>query len=107
MTLVYLRIWALVPPLIRDFSADHRTAAMAKLATLRCPHCGIRLNVRQSSLGSLIRCKSCGNRIHLAEGANPISSCAQGLLGCGGVILLLLVCSGYLARSTPKGPEPA
>jgi hypothetical protein len=52
---------------------------MARMVTLSRPHCGLRLNARPSSVGSVIRCKGYGGKIHVTA-----PSClAKGLVGCG------------------------
>ncbi len=38
---------------------------MAKLVNYCCPHCGISLQARSSSVDSITRCKNCGGKIHL------------------------------------------
>ena len=63
---------------------------MARMASGTCPHCGLRLNVRQSSIGSLIRCKGCGGKIQVSAPSGP--SLRTPCLGC--LVLLGLAVSG-------------
>lgn len=79
-------------------------SAMPRMRHLTCPHCGLRLNVRQSSVGSLIRCKGCGGKIEVTA-----PSCLPAVwLGCGGLCLLAvscLVCIGLGGRP-PRTDRP-
>jgi hypothetical protein len=73
---------------------------MGKMRRGTCPECGIVLSARESSIGSVVRCKGCGAKLHLSEPEEeggekkPPSTLAA---GCGGlvVLLLLFVACGY------------
>ena len=58
---------------------------MAKTERTRCPHCGLQLNFRHSSIGSIIRCKGCGGKIELRQSSGFVKL----QLGCAGLVLVL------------------
>jgi hypothetical protein len=68
---------------------------MAKMLTMMCPHCGLRLNVRQSSVNSVIRCKGCGGKILVekASGGGGIWA----VLGCLALVGFVGTCGLCLA----------
>jgi DNA-directed RNA polymerase subunit RPC12/RpoP len=53
---------------------------MPKLVDYACPHCGLRAQARQASIGSMVRCKACGGKIALKGGC-----------GCGSLVGVLAV----------------
>jgi DNA-directed RNA polymerase subunit RPC12/RpoP len=69
---------------------------MAKMRRATCPSCGIALSARESSIGSVIRCKNCGAKIRLSEPEEePEKPKPSVLAGCCGLAVLLGI--AYLA----------
>jgi DNA-directed RNA polymerase subunit RPC12/RpoP len=63
---------------------------MAKMRRATCPSCGIALSARESSIGSVIRCKNCGAKIRLSEPEEePEKPKPSVLAGCCGLAVLL------------------
>src|SRR4051812_17775675 len=63
---------------------------------INCPQCGIGLSVRQTSIGSMIRCKSCGTKITIGMPETKTQSDENNILnffvGCCGLIGLVAIC---------------
>lgn len=79
---------------------------MAKLVDYKCPHCGAKLQARQSSINSQVKCKACGGRIQLQR------SKSWGVLGCGAAVLFLsvfaccLIPAGWFGARVGNAPAP-
>ncbi len=70
---------------------------MPRLVDYRCPHCGAKLQARQASIGSMVRCKVCGGKINLKGGC-----------GCGSLIGVMAVVAIAIAVFSliPAGKKP-
>lgn len=79
---------------------------VAKLVDYKCPHCGAKLQARQSSINSQVKCKACGGRIQLQK------SRAWSAIGCGAVALFLsifaccLIPAGWFGARVGNAPAP-
>ena len=78
--------------------------------SVNCPQCGLKSNVRATSVGTMRRCQNCGHKFIIAE--PPLSqrfgSCLGSLLGLVVVAsVLVLVCCGGVGWIASRSETPS
>lgn len=68
-----------------------------------CPQCGVKFNVRETSIGTVRRCQACGFKFVVqAAPSTGCSGCVVAIVGVVAVVaVLFVVCAGFMALSVP------
>jgi hypothetical protein len=64
-----------------------------------CPECGVKFNVRESSIGTMRRCQACGAKfiLHAAPGAGCLQSVSNIVVGVAVLGIACFACCGGFA----------
>jgi hypothetical protein len=62
-----------------------------------CPQCGVKLNLRESSIDAVRRCEACGFEFAARKASFSLTGCLGNLFSLIGVSIFILLCCGAVA----------
>jgi hypothetical protein len=62
-----------------------------------CPQCGVKFNVRESSIDTVRRCEACGFKFVARKSSFAFTGCLGNLFSLIGVSIFILLCCGAVA----------
>ena len=76
-----------------------------------CPQCGVKFNVRESSIDTVRRCEACGFKFVLRRAPFSITGCLGNLLSLIAVGVFILLCCGglvlFIVFQNAESPPPS
>jgi hypothetical protein len=89
------------------FSHVRSRSASMRMGHGYCPACGVKFNVRESSIGTVKRCEWCGHKFILERKPASYSGCLYALIGLGALCVLVFgMCLIPLNCDFQKSEQP-